>query len=266
MSGVQALSSKEDMTAIPRDVTLVVPCYNEETRFDADGFRALLRAPSVRLCFVDDGSTDRTRARLEAFAASEGEAVSVTAMPRNVGKAEAVRAGMLRAANDGARVTGFLDADLATPPEEMLRLVRMFDATLDVLLASRVALMGRKIERHAWRHYLGRVFATAASLVIDQPIYDTQCGAKLFRVTPLLEAVLDEPFLSPWIFDVELLGRLLAGVPGLGRLDPARIREEPLGEWRDVAGSKVRASAFTRAPLELTRIAISLRERRKRAR
>lgn len=247
-----------------RDVTLVVPCFNEEARLDEAGFAELLASPSLRIVFVDDGSTDGTRARLEAFCAARPRA-SVLVLPRNRGKAEAVRAGMLEAIADGARVTGYLDADLATPAAEMLRLVTLFAPDVDVLLASRVALMGRQIERHAWRHYLGRVFATAASLVIDQPIYDTQCGAKLFRVTPLFESILGEAFLSPWIFDVELLGRLLAGSPGLGRLDPARIREEPLTRWRDVAGSKIRPSAFTRAPLELTRIALSLRARRKRA-
>ena len=85
-------------------------------------------------------------------------------------------------------------------------------------------------------------------------------------MTPLLRAVLEEPFRSPWVFDVELLGRLLVGMPGVGVLEPSRMKEEPLERWVDVGGSKVRASAFVRAPFELLRIALVLDERRRRVR
>jgi dolichyl-phosphate beta-glucosyltransferase len=243
-------------------IEVIVPCFNEAARLDAVAFARF--AGSARLLFVDDGSTDGTPAVLEAIRARSPGEVDVLTLPRNRGKAEAVRAGFLRAIERGARVVGLLDADLSTPPEEMLRLIERMDAGVDVLLGSRVALMGRRIERRAWRHYLGRVFATAASVVVAQPIYDTQCGAKLFRVTPLLAAVLEEPFRSSWIFDVELLGRMLVGMPGVGALAPARLKEEPLERWIDVEGSKVGAAAFARAPLELTRIALALAARRKR--
>jgi dolichyl-phosphate beta-glucosyltransferase len=243
-------------------IEVIVPCFNEAARLDPKAFARF--AGRARLLFVDDGSTDETPAVLETLRARSAGEVDVLTLPENRGKAEAVRAGFLRAIERGASVVGLLDADLSTPPEEMLRLIERMDAEVDVLLGARVALMGRRIERRAWRHYLGRVFATAASIVVAQPIYDTQCGAKLFRVTPLLAAVLEEPFRSSWIFDVELLGRMLVGMPGVGALAPARLKEEPLECWIDVEGSKVGATAFARAPLELTRIALALAARRKR--
>jgi len=136
---------------------------------------------------------------------------------------------------------------------------------VQVVLGSRVARMGAEILRHPMRHYLGRVFATAASLVLGAVVYDTQCGAKCFRDSPALRSALGRPFLSRWAFDVELLGRLLTGEPGVAPLDASAFVEVPLLRWRDVAGSKLRARAMVGAVIDLVRIRRDLR-RRARAR
>ncbi len=123
-----------------------------------------------------------------------------------------------------------------------------------MVFGARVRLLGRKIERRPIRHYLGRVFASLASMVLQLPIYDTQCGAKLFRVTPDLLEVLDLPFESRWIFDVEIIARFLT----LHRMDTdfgkRAIYESPLHQWEDVAGSKVKMFDFVTSFWELIRI------------
>jgi hypothetical protein len=86
------------------------------------------------------------------------------------------------------------------------------------------------------------------------PIYDTQCGAKLFRATPDLAEVLKEPFCSRWIFDVELIARFVQLHDGDGRRVSNRIYEFPLHCWHDVPGSKVRPRDFFRAARELLMI------------
>src|SRR5262249_50747242 len=99
------------------------------------------------------------------------------------------------------------------------------------------------------RHYLGRVFATAASLVLALPIYDTQCGAKLMRSSPPMRALFALPFCSRWIFDVELLARYLASF-GTQR----GLYELPLRRWTDVGDSRVRARDFVRAGVDMAAI------------
>jgi glycosyltransferase involved in cell wall biosynthesis len=241
---------------------IVVPCYNEAGRLDREAFAAFAAAGRARLLLVDDGSRDATARVLDDLRAAAPDNVGVLGLERNQGKAEAVRLGLLRALGEGATVVAYADADLSTPFDEVLRVVTVVtDEAAEVALGSRVARMGADIRRRPARHYLGRVFATGASWVLEAVVYDTQCGAKCFRDSPALRAALDAPFLSRWAFDVELLGRLLTGAPGVAALDPAVFLEVPLARWRDVAGSKLRAGAMAGALADLLRIRADLRRR-----
>jgi hypothetical protein len=74
-------------------------------------------------------------------------------------------------------------------------------------------MLGRDIRRSAFRHYAGRLFATFASLQLRLPVYDTQCGAKIFRATPEVVALFGRPFRLRWCFDVEVLSRFDALAP-----------------------------------------------------
>lgn len=245
--------------------TIVVPCYNEAERLRAEEFTKYLeQRPHVAFLFVNDGSKDGTLAMLQQLALRMPKQIDVLNRSVNSGKAEAVRAGLVAALETGRPAyVGFWDADLATPLEaidDMLGLL-LSRPDLEIVLGARVKLLGRHIERLAVRHYLGRVFATCVSIVLGLPIYDTQCGAKLFRVTPVLESILEEPFSSRWIFDVELLARFIrASGP-----DPAsaahKIYEFPLYRWRDVPGSKVRPSDFVIAFKELLKIGTKYRSK-----
>jgi len=241
----------------------VVPCFDEAARLQGAAFLSLLDdcAPAS-VIFVDDGSRDQTLQYLRGLAEQRPDSIAVVALPENRGKAEAVRQGLLRALSGTATLVGYVDADLATPPAELRRLAELARSSeCDVLMASRVQLLGRHIERRSARHYLGRVFATLASAVLHLPVYDTQCGAKLFRRTEALAAALEEPFLSRWAFDVEILARLLRPRPGVACLAPDRIREEPLFEWTDVPGSKLFPGAAVRGGLDLLRLGWKLRRR-----
>lgn len=242
---------------------IVVPCFNEADRLMPDAFRDFARdwRHGVFL-FVDDGSTDNTLSLLTALQKSAPGSFAVLQLPRNGGKAEAVRQGILEAFRLSPEYVGFWDADLATP----LDVLPLFEAVFrdrpqtEIVLGARVQLLGRDIHRRTLRHYLGRGFATAVAIVLSVNVYDSQCGAKMFRVTDSVRGLFNRPFLSRWVFDVEILARFVKAERIQGAPRPeALLYELPLPSWRDVGGSKVRAKDFVTALFDLVRICRSLR-------
>ena len=87
--------------------------------------------------------------------------------------------------------------------------------------------------------------------IIRLPVHDTQCGAKLIEAD-LAAKIFAEPFISSWLFDVELFARII----GLyGRQQAARkIYEVPLRRWTDVGDSKISPAYVPKIPVELFRI------------
>lgn len=245
---------------------VVIPCYNEAARLRTDEFEAALRDnPNLTFLFVDDGSKDATFTVLTELAERAGERARVLRLPANAGKAEAVRQGVLAALELEPQLVGYWDADLATPLDAIAMFERVLeDPEVALVIGSRVRLLGRNIERTAWRHYLGRAFATAAGLALALPIYDTQCGAKLFRVTPALRDAFSSPFSGRWTFDVELLGRLQEYAVRTGTPDLSRTCVEfPLEQWIHRPGSKLRLWHAPRILLEMAHLFRELRLRRR---
>lgn len=234
---------------------LVVPCYNEEHRLPVEELRRFrLDGAQVEFCLVNDGSRDGTLRLIQGLANEDPARFTVVNLDRNRGKAEAVRRGMLDALGRNPDLVGFWDADLATPLEQMKHFLAVFNSRpeIEMVFAARVRLLGREISRDPRRHYVGRVGATLISQSLGLAVYDTQCGAKLFRAGEQMRQIFAEPFLSRWIFDVEIIARF---VRQRGRDAAARaIYELPIRAWHDVKGSKVRSTDFIRALRDLWKI------------
>ena len=232
---------------------ICVPCYNESKRLNKDAFVSFVQNyPEVWFLFVNDGSKDSTLEVLNELAAKH-ENLRVLNLEKNGGKADAVRQGMMYAfRNFQPQYVGFWDADLATPLNELPNFMTTIQRqNFDVVTGLRLTRLGAKVRRKTARHFLGRIFATVASLVLRLSVYDTQCGAKLYEaeLTPLL---FGEKFTTRWLFDVEILARYLQRY-GVDRAEKY-IYEYPLFAWEDKSGSQVKAKDFVKAPIELWKI------------
>ncbi len=234
----------------PESLTIILPAYNEEARLGpaldelfeylcSNGSWSPIHGatsplPSeVRVLVVDDGSTDATadlvRNRPEARQQAEGPIALEVLSVAHGGKGAAVRAGILAA--DTERVL-FADADMATPPDQIPRLLDAL-ATHDVALGSRIQLDGSdmRASQPRLRRFLGAAFHALASVWVTGPVRDTQCGFKGFRRAAARD-LFSQQRVTGIVFDVELIY--------LARRRGYRIAIVPI-RWSDRHGSRMRA-------------------------
>src|SRR5206468_7040019 len=171
--------------------SVVIPAFNEAERLPPFLEKVVAyfegRDEPYEVIVVDDGSTDGTAARVEA---RRLRSVSVLRRQDNAGKGAAVRAGML-AARGAYRV--FIDADGATPIEELKRLEPLLVAGADVVIGSRVLVdPGVAVTTRPHRVAAGRLFNWLVARMGLHGIADSQCGFKAFTApsaTRLFEAL-----------------------------------------------------------------------------
>ena len=235
-------------------VILVIPCYNEEKRLDLDAYIAFLKKnPDFFILFVDDGSRDKTKSVLDS-PGMDADNYSIIQLENNSGKGEAVRTGVNHCLlNQKFKYIGFADADLSTPLNEFItfRDEMKKNPAINIVLGSRVQMLGKNIQRNLFRHWFSRIVATAICKVIDEPVYDTQCGAKLFY-RPAAEHLFNEKFISKWLFDVELLSRYkrMYGSDMFRKT----ILELPVQQWTEKSNSKLRYHFFFKILYDLMKI------------
>ncbi|MEW6619753.1 MAG: glycosyltransferase [bacterium] len=231
--------------SLQTNIGVIIPCYNEERRLRIDDFiNELSKHSDLTFLFVNDGSVDDTLNVIQKICEVNPSRALCLSLSENKGKGEAIRLGMLYLLEKKTyNIIGFWDADLAVPLSEIWDFMDIFQTNPNVqaVIGSRVHLCGRKIERINFRHYLGRLFTTVISLTFGFAVYDTQCGAKLFK-SEILIPVVQKNFCSKWIFDVEIIIRILR-LPFL-QDESTWLFEVPVKEWRNVSGTKRSLSAY----------------------
>ena len=219
-------------------ILLIIPCYNESGRigpFLSELCAFVEPLGEISILVVEDGSNPEEQSRLSDLVHATREKYPFIREPlllsSNLGKGGAVYAGWQ--AHQSEEWLGFVDADGACSASETMRLARLLIAaqtSVDAIFASRIQMLGHRIQRHLHRHIIGRIYATIVAMLLDIPVHDSQCGLKFVRrsayarVSPTLEV-------RDFGFDIELMAALTDS--------GATIEEVPI-DWHEVRGGKLR--------------------------
>jgi glycosyltransferase involved in cell wall biosynthesis len=241
------------MIKSPCYIGVIIPCYNEAKRLRILEYRSFLeKEKQVTLYFVNDGSQDKTLEVLNNLKLSFPEQIHVISLKKNRGKSVAVRTGMNQALRDSRnKRLAYLDADLSTSLEECLQLAGEISNQKQFVFGSRIKKVDNHIQSKTSRMIIGRILANIISKMLRLSVYDTQCGCKILS-SEWAVVVFKDPFLTSWLFDVEIFYRL---IQTFGREKLIyQISEVPLKKWINVEDSKVALSYGIKVWFDLYKI------------
>jgi dolichyl-phosphate beta-glucosyltransferase len=220
-----------DAVPLTKSLTLVVPVYNESLRFELFASQLgdfIARCPGgSELIFVDDGSSDDTPELIERFIVDRCE-VPIRLLRRNHrGKGAAVAVGLTSASSEMAC---FCDFDLATPLDELVRIVAAAEGMPILSIGSRGAVSAQITRhQHRSREFLGRAYNRLVQLSLVPGIADTQCGAKAAS-TDIWARIIPVCREEGFAWDVEVIA--------VARMMGVRVQEIGI-EWRHQEGTRV---------------------------
>jgi len=208
-------------------VSVILPVYNEEKvlRKSVDRIRSMLKEMpyDFEIIISEDGSTDKTA---EIAKSMRGENITVLNNEKRKGKGAAIKTASAYAKGN---IVVFMDADLASHPAHMEKLVKMLESGAAIVIASRYHKDSRA-RRTLFRYVASRSFNFLVQSLLGSKLSDHQCGFKAFRkdlVLPLINQIEEKR----WFWDTEFL--VSAQRSGL------EVVEIPI-EWSEAPDSKFR--------------------------
>lgn len=183
-----------------RDLTVLLPAYNEALRIEGTLDKVLAWLPSrvarFEVIVVDDGSGDGTADVVER---RYGSRVRVVKRPRRGGKGAAIKSGVMAAKGEWIL---FSDADFSIPIDELEKLAARTSEAPIVIGSKRAP--GSDLEYPKLRNMLGQVGNLLVSTCVVSGFHDTQCGFKLYRADVARELFAHQR-LEGFGFDFEVL-------------------------------------------------------------
>lgn len=188
-------------------ISVVVPVYNEvenvELLYTAIKDVLLSTGEKHEIILVDDGSKDGSREKMREMA-SQDPCLKIVLFRRNFGQSAAMAAGFRTA--KGEKIIA-MDGDLQNDPKDIPRMLEKIEEGYDVVSGWRKNRKDKLILRKIPSKIANRLICS----VTDVQLHDTGCSLKIFR--------------RDVIKNIRLYGELHRFIPGLARVEGARISE-----------------------------------------
>lgn len=189
------------------DLSIVLPCYNEESHFN-DSVKQILdvleRLPqNSEIIFVDDKSQDNTQQLIDNLINNFcHEKISLRKIfhEKNQGRGKTVTDGIR---NAQGKFVGFLDIDLEVPAYYIPEFVSQLEKGAEVVIGHRIYAM-QLITLHRW--FASRGYNFLVRKLLNLKSSDTEAGYKFFKrekILPVLPKVND----PHWFWDTEIIFR-----------------------------------------------------------
>jgi len=219
-----------------KKVSIIVPAYNEEKRIGKmlktylEFFERLRKNNllNYELLVVINGTSDGTEMVVKEFQKNNPRLLFLNF--KEAGKGLAILEGFKDALERDVNLIGFVDADMATPPEAFYDLIRKIDHH-DGVIASRWIRKSIIVRK---QNLVGQIKSKVFNFLVRSlflfPYHDTQCGAKLFTMDAISK-VIENVGITSWAFDIDLLYKL--------RKNGLNVVEVPT-LWENMAETKVK--------------------------
>ncbi len=225
--------SAPDARAQALDLSIIVPCYNEEENLRqlVERLTAILGLFGIRaeIILIDDKSRDRTREVIRELAAACPDVVGVY-HEENRGIAGGWRSGLAAAK---APLVAITDADLQYAPEDLPRLYQILKREgqeADLVQGWRIA----KTFKGAYRYALSVTFSALLNLLFGTRLRDIKSGFLCTR-REIFAAMLETRYRYRYLQHFIVVNAVSKGY---------RVRQEPILFWDRHAGE-----SFISSPL-----------------
>lgn len=183
-----------DSNVVRTDITVVVPCYNEEKtlRYLANTLKSVTRRLSKnyrpRFLFVDDCSSDSTFEVLhQQF--GDNPAVSIVRHETNQGVSAAILTGLRHAETD---VVCSMDCDCSYDPHELARMLPLLTDGVSMVTASPYHREGHVRNVPGWRLVLSRGLSALYQSLLKQPLATWTACFRVYRKADIQDLPLTE--------------------------------------------------------------------------
>ena len=212
-----------------KEISIIIPVYNGEKQLPTCLEKTISYCNNnfddYEIIIAEDGSSDNSVLIINEFI-TKNDKVKILSFKERQGKGGALINAIPTAKKE---YIGFMDVDLAANPSEFNKFLLNID-DYDIIIGSRI-LRGDlpPIQRPFYRTFFSYAYSKLFRVLFRIPIYDPQCGMKLFR-KEIASKLFSEIETTAFAFDSELLVKAC--------LLNLRIKETPIN-WKHDSASQV---------------------------